>query len=115
VEPLDLAGGGWGADAGEQVGDTALVEYPLLEWSQYADLVSDPAAALGSSPDPRVSSRSSQHPDEHPPRRWLLRLLPSHSANRTLARVAPHTLMTTFPRACPSSRYRIASGASPSG
>ena len=35
--------------------------------------------------------------------------------HRTLGRVAPHTLMTTFPRACPSSRYRMASGASRSG
>ena len=28
---------------------------------------------------------------------------------------SPHTVMTTFPRACPSSRYRMASGTSASG
>src|SRR3712207_5803768 len=39
--------------------------------------------------------------------RHLVRLAPRD--------VAPHTVMTTFPRACPSSRYRMASGTSASG
>jgi hypothetical protein len=58
---------------------------------------------------------------QHPPRApsegeevvaWSFPVPPPTASSR---RVVPHTLMTVFPRACPSSRCRMASGTSRSG